>query len=134
MLDSPSGDDVNVTPKTGVALEQNDQPTYQVRPSSTSGGRPNSPRHSNPQHSRLWSPQALRGSQEVDNDRTALLHPFELVVQLLNATGRVRDELLLGLRTRVPCIGRRERVRADPGLSEHVGEHVHGLIERRQVR
>jgi hypothetical protein len=82
-------------------------------------------------HSHFWSSQVLRRSQEVGNDRTALLHPFEHLVQLLNTASRVRDELLLGRRTR---IGRRKRVRADAGLSEHVGEGVHGLIERCQVR
>ena len=84
----------------------------------------------------LGSSRALRGSQEVGNDCTALLHPFKLLVQLLNATCRVRNELLLGLRIRVAVawVGHREWVGADAGLSEHVGEGVQRLIERCQVR
>lgn len=85
----------------------------------------------------LCSPQVLRNSQEAGNDRTALLHPFKRFVQLLHAAGRVHDELLLGRRTRrVPCAvsGCSERVGADAGLSELVGERVYGLIECRQVR
>ena len=72
--------------------------------------------------SRLWSSQVLKCSQEVRNDRTALLHPFELLVQLLTTAGRVRDELLLGWRARVPCVDHRERVRANAGSPEHLSE------------
>ena len=86
--------------------------------------------------SHLWSSRALRGSQEVGNDSTALLHPFKLLVQLLNATYRVRNELLLGRRTRVACVGHGEwvLVGANAGLSEHVGEGVQRLVERCRVR
>lgn len=79
----------------------------------------------------LWSSQVLRNGQEVGNDRAALLHPFERLVQLLNAAGRVHDELLLGRQAR--CVGCREWVGADARLSEYVGEDVYRLIERRQV-
>ena len=61
---------------------------------------------------------------------------FKLLVQLLNATYRVRNELLLGRRTRVACVGHGEwvLVGANAGLSEHVGEGVQRLVERCRVR
>ena len=118
-----NGDDASTPhPKTGRAPEQ------------MISEKPITVRFFGRGHSHLWSPQVLRRSQEVGNDRTALLHPFELLIQPLNTASRIRDELLLGRRTRVPCIGRRKRVRADAGLSEHVGEGLHDLIERCQVR
>ena len=86
--------------------------------------------------SRLRSSRALWASQEVGSDCAAPLHPFKLLIQLPNATCRVRNELLPSWRTRIACVGRtgREWVGANTGLSEHVDEGVQRLIERCQVR